>query len=81
MSEVCNDYGGNPACLKDADPGQTMDFTDIGEGYIHWCAYCGPRAHAQMAAINEAFATRPDFKEDFRSAIEAAEAVQKETAS
>lgn len=81
MSEVCNDYGGNPACLKDADPGQRMDFTDIGEGYIHWCAHCGPRAHAQMAAINEAFATRPEFKAQFRSAIEAAEAVQKETAS
>lgn len=81
MSDICNDYGGDPACLKDADPAQTMDFTDIGEGFIHWCAKCGPRAHAQMAVINEAFATRPGFKEEFRSAVESAEKAQRETAS
>lgn len=81
VSDICNDYGGNPACLKDADPSQRMDFTDIGEGYIHWCANCGPAAHAQMAAINEAFEAKPGFREEFKSAIEAAEAAQRKTAS
>ncbi len=80
-SDICNDYGDNPACLKDADPAQRMDFTDIDEGYIQWCAHCGPQAHAQMASINEAFKTRPGFQEEFKSAMEAAKAAQKETAS
>lgn len=81
VSELCNDYGGNPACLKDADPSQRMDFTDIGEGYIEWCAHCGPLAHKMEAAINERFAEDPGFKEEFAEAIGKAETAQRETMS
>lgn len=75
MTELCNDYGDNPSCLKDADPRFTMDYTDVeAGGLIHWCAHCGPIAHGMEAAINEAFATRADFAEDFKKAIDEAKA-------
>jgi hypothetical protein len=77
VTEVCNDYGGNPACLKDADPRYTMDYTDVEDGgYIYWCGHCGPIAHSMEKAINERFAEDPDFHGEFKAAVEAAKASQ-----
>jgi len=76
--KLCNDYGDAPHCLGEIDEQYTMDFTDIGEGYIYWCSKCGSLAHAMQGAIEEAFETREGFTEDFRSAIETALAEQKQ---
>lgn len=74
MTHLCNDYGDNPACQRDADERYTMDFTDVeADGFIYWCATCGPLAHAMESAINEAFATRPGFADEFAAAIKIAE--------
>jgi len=71
--ELCHDYGDNPACLKEADPRYRMDYTDVkGGAVMHWCAHCGPVAHAMEAAVNRAFEERPGFREEFREAIERA---------
>jgi len=67
---LCNDYGDAPGCLRDADERYTMDFTDVGHGYIYWCSKCGPIAHTLQANIEEAFVTRPGFEEEFRAAID-----------
>ncbi len=75
----CRDYGDNPACLKEPDPRYTMDYTDVEpapNGLILWCSHCGPLAHSMETAINEAFATRADFKEEFKAAVDEAYASQ-----
>lgn len=74
--EICNDYGdeGVSDCLRDTDPAYRMDYTDIGQGYIHWCSNCGKLAHAMKDAIEEAFATRPGFAEELKAEIDNAEA-------
>ena len=70
MSEFCHDYGDAPDCLKVIDERFTMDFRDIGEGCLYFCAKCGERAKMMNEAINRAFQTRPGFEDDFRAAIE-----------
>ena len=78
----CNDYGDEPACLGEADERFTMDYSDVPNGgLIHWCAFCGPRAHAMRQAIEGAFETRPEFAGELREAIDAAEAEQRRNAS
>jgi hypothetical protein len=75
----CQDYGDNPACLRDADEHYTMDYRDVeGGGYIYWCAHCGPIAHKMKLAIEEAFIERPGFTEEFEQAIQEAEVDRKE---
>jgi hypothetical protein len=74
MTHLCNDYGDSPTCEREADERYTMDYTDIGEGYIYWCARCGQVAHAMNEALVEAMRTRPGFIEELREAIEHAKA-------
>ncbi len=76
MSELCNDYGDNPTCLKDADPDYTMRFDSIGEPPIYWCSRCGHLARGWETLINRAFGTREDFGQEFEKAIND---VQKDT--
>lgn len=47
-------------CPQEADPSFTMDYTDIGEGYIYWCSSCGPRAHAIDKALTEFLMKSPE---------------------
>lgn len=63
-------------CGKLADERYTMDFTDVEPGaFLHWCAECGPRAHAMKDALLEALDTRgPAFARELEAAIDAAEA-------
>jgi hypothetical protein len=80
----CKNYGDATYpghCLGTPDPRYTMDFTDVEPGaFIYWCANCGPGAHAIDAAIQKALRSREGFYEEFRDAIEAAEAEQREAA-
>ena len=76
----CQDYGDAPDCAGEADPRFVMDFTDIGEGYIHWCAVCGPRSAELQRRIEQRFEEDPDFQEKFGKAIAAAEQKQRENA-
>lgn len=70
MGHICNDYGDNPACEKDADEAFTMRFDDIGEPPLYWCAKCGAVAKAMDSALTEAFATRgPEFAAKFEEAL------------
>jgi len=79
MMHLCQDAGQNkPGCLTVADPACVMDFTDIGEGYIHWCSACGPQSHAISKVLDEALQTQPGFAEKFREAIEKETGVQLE---
>ena len=77
MAEVlkCNDYGDNPSCLGDADVRYTMDFRDVDpeNGFIYWCAHCGPNAHEMQKAIEGRFEEDPGFADEFRAAIEKVE--------
>lgn len=76
----CRDYEGGgpdmaPGCEGVACERYTMRFDDLGEPPLHWCASCGPRAHAMNAALEEAFATRgPEFPVQLEAAIAKAEA-------
>lgn len=82
--EFCQDYGdaGAPWCKGEVDERFTMDFTDVEPGaLIKWCSACGPIAHRMQAAIEKAFDEREGFAEEFRTAIENAEAKQRENAS
>jgi|GEM_PF-4403483 len=56
-------------CDNDADPKFEMNFDDIGEAPLHWCAECGPRAQKMSRALDEAFKTRPGFAEELETAI------------
>ena len=47
-----------------------MRFDDIGEEPIYWCTHCGKEAAAMDAAIQQAFAERPGFAEEFKAALE-----------
>ncbi len=77
MPHFCNDYGDAPGCAGEADDRYTMDYTDVEDGgFIYWCSKCGPLAHAMESGINEAFATRPGFGEEFAKAIADAEMQQ-----
>jgi hypothetical protein len=54
-----------------------MDFSDIGEGELLWCAFCGPDAHALSAILNEALETRgEEFGKKLDAAISWARAEQ-----
>jgi len=67
----CKDYEDRPGCLGTPDERYTMDFSDIGEGCIYWCAFCGPEAAAMNDALENAFKTRgPEFKEELSEAID-----------
>ncbi len=68
---------GRPGCLGEADDRYTMRFDDIGEAPIHWCAACGPEAHAVNAALDHAFKTRPGFAKELERAIDEAERKQR----
>jgi hypothetical protein len=74
MANVCknfNDEGCPPYCEGVADPAYTMDFTDVEPGcYFYWCSKCGPVSRALEAGINEAFATRPGFADEFKKAMD-----------
>ena len=74
---VCRDFG-RLGCCSIPDERYTMRFDDIGEPPIYWCTHCGKEAAAMDAAINNALATRPGFAEDFKKAIEEAEANRKD---
>ncbi len=51
-------------CILEADPRYTLDFTDVEpDTYIYFCAVHGPTAHKLQAALEKAFAERPDFAE------------------
>ena len=67
----CNDAG-KPGCLTVADERFTMRFDDIGQPPIHWCAACGPDAHAIDAMLTVALRD-DEFAEEFRAAVDAAE--------
>lgn len=78
----CNDYGDEPACLGEADARYTMDYRDVPDGgLIHWCAFCGPRAHGMKALIERALDDDPGFAAEFGQAIENAETKQRSAAS
>jgi hypothetical protein len=52
-----------------------MNFGDIGEGSLYWCAHCGPEAQAMDRALSEALATRgSEFVATFTTLLEKAEA-------
>jgi len=69
-SEICRDYPGRPGCLEIADLRYTMNFDDIGEPPIYWCASCGPQVHEVDASIKNAFMEQGDeFLEKFEKAI------------
>lgn len=72
----CNDYGDNPACLGESDPRYTMDYRDVdpNDGFIYWCAHCGPNAHEMKKAIEGRLDEDPGFADELRAAIEKAEA-------
>lgn len=71
----CNDYGQDPACLGEADPKFTMDFTMVEKGaYIHWCSHCGPRAKKLSDAIDQACDERgPGFIAELRAELDEVE--------
>lgn len=48
----CKDYG-RPGCLGNPDDRFTMDFEDIGEGKIYFCASCGPQNRAVSEALEK----------------------------
>ena len=62
-------------CLGVPDEQYTMDFTDVEPGaYIYWCSACGPEAKEMYDIITNALETRgPEFQEQFRKQVEAAE--------
>lgn len=68
-SKICKDHGDREGCLGEADERFTMDFSDIGEPPIHWCAHCGPEAHMMSEALGLAFKTRPGFAAELEAAI------------
>jgi hypothetical protein len=73
----CRDEGDRPGCLGIADPRYEMRFDDIGEAPLHWCAACGPEAHAMSAALDVAFAVGGEaFKAELAAAIDAVEAAR-----
>jgi len=69
---------GAGGCKRPSDPRFTMDFTDVEPGaFVHWCAACGPGAHAMNEALQRAFDTRGDaFTEQLEQAIEQAKRKQ-----
>ena len=75
--KFCHDYGDAPGCLGAIDERFTMYFDDIGEAPLYFCSACGKRAEQITAAINNAFATRTGFAEEFKSAIDKAESERK----
>ena len=72
--KICRDYGDRPDCLKVADERYTMDFSDLGQPPIYWCAKCGPEAQAINEALNKALDTRPGFAKELEAAISKVEA-------
>lgn len=66
--KVCKDFGDRPDCLEIADERYTMDFTDVEpDGFIYWCARCGPEAHRLHDALQTALQTRGS---EFRQALD-----------
>lgn len=51
MKKMCRGHGDRPDCLGEADERFTMNFDDIGESPLHWCARCGADARAMEAAL------------------------------
>lgn len=68
-------------CLGTPDPEYSMNFEDIGNGYLYFCKHCGPAAHARYNLIMNALSTRgPQFTEQFEKVlrtIEVEEALEK----
>lgn len=72
----CKNYGdaSYPGdCLGTPDARFTMDFSDIGEGPIYWCANCGFEAHAVDAVLQSALKTKDGFAEKFEGALRSRE--------
>jgi hypothetical protein len=73
MTQYCNDYGDRIGCLGTPDDRYTMNFDDIGERPILWCAFCGPAAHALDQVLTKALEERgPAFVEDFAREVDTA---------
>lgn len=61
IEEKCKDYG-REGCLEVPDERFTMNFDDIGEDPIKFCAACGPEAHLIHSILMEQLRTRgPEF--------------------
>lgn len=65
VTHLCKDYFDR--CHKEADPRYRMDYTDIGQGYIHWCSECGPIWHDVQKTIYQRMDTEPGFMEKFEA--------------
>lgn len=52
---TCND------CDQASDPRFEMDFSDLGEGPLEWCAEHGPDAHAMNDALQRMLLSDPKF--------------------
>lgn len=75
--ELCRDAGDRPGCLNLADDRFTLRFDDIGEPPLHWCAKCGPEAHARATRIHKALVAGGDgFADRLLAKIEEAEAAE-----
>lgn len=73
MRGYCNDYGDRVGCLGTPDERYTMQFDDIGQPPILWCAFCGPEANALDRLLIAALEERgPEFVEDLTREVEAA---------
>jgi hypothetical protein len=82
LTHICRNYGDPdaPDCKRVADPQYTMDFTDVEpgpNGYLYWCAKCGPIEKAMHDAIFEMAEADPSFVERFEAAVTEAEAEQR----
>lgn len=67
VTHLCKDYFEH--CHKPADPKYRMDYTDIGEGYIHWCSECGPVWLEVEKAITQRMDSEPGFTEKLMAEI------------
>jgi hypothetical protein len=70
--KFCQNRGHRDVCLEEPDERYTMNFDDIGERPIYWCAYCGPESHRIAEQLKSLMEHRPGFQEEFEAAIEAA---------
>ena len=72
----CHDYGDAKDCLGAIDEQYTMRFDEVGEEPLYFCSVCGKRAQWFESSIMKAFAERPEFFDEFKAAIEKAQARQ-----
>ena len=65
MSHSCHD------CEMPADPEYDQDFTDVQDGRVlHFCKEHGEITRVMLAALDEAFKTRPGFAEELAAEID-----------